>query len=82
MCLNLKRGSCRSIERALDVATNTVDLTNLVFPYPSEHYVLDGTKLTEELGTEIRTGNRQMLEEYSTWEAVADHSPRRYGPRG
>lgn len=66
-------------QRALDVATNTVDLTNLVFPYPSEHYVLDGTKLTEELGTEIRTGNRQMLEEYaSTWEAVADHSPRRY----
>ena len=67
------------MSRALDVATNTVDLTNLVFPYPSEHYVLDGTKLTEELGTEIRTGNRQMLEEYaSTWEAVADHSPRRY----
>jgi nucleoside-diphosphate-sugar epimerase len=66
-------------EHALDVAMATVDLTNLVFPYPPEHYVLDGTKLTRELGTKMTTGNRRMLEEYAIWwESAADHSPRRY----
>jgi nucleoside-diphosphate-sugar epimerase len=66
-------------EKVLEVAMATVDLTNLVFPYPSEHYVLDGTKLTRELGTKITTGNRRMLEEYANWwELAADHSPRRY----
>ncbi|MGA3214696.1 MAG: NAD-dependent epimerase/dehydratase family protein [Acidimicrobiales bacterium] len=66
-------------EKALGVDMVTVDLNNLVFPYPSEHYVLDGTKLTRELGTKTTTGNRRMLEEYANWwESAADHSPRRY----
>ncbi len=66
-------------EKALDVATDTVDLTNLVFPYPSEHYVLDGAKLTRELDTKMTTGNRRMLEEYASWwESAPDHSTRRY----
>ena len=66
-------------EHALDVAMATVDLTNLVFPYPPEHYVLDGAKLTRELGTKMTTGNRRMLEEYASWwESAANHSPRRY----
>ncbi|MGO9584309.1 MAG: NAD-dependent epimerase/dehydratase family protein [Acidimicrobiales bacterium] len=66
-------------ESALDVALATVDLANLVFPYPSEHYVLDGSKLTRELGANITTGNRRMLEEYANWwESATDHSPRRY----
>jgi nucleoside-diphosphate-sugar epimerase len=66
-------------ELELGVAADTVDLTNFVFPYPAEHYVLDGTKLTRELGLKITTGNRQMLEEYAAWwESESDHSPRRY----
>jgi dTDP-glucose 4,6-dehydratase len=66
-------------ERELGVALPTVDLTNLVFPYPAEHYALDGGKLTRELGIEMTTGNRRMLEEFAaTWGSVADHSPRRY----
>ena len=41
--------------------------------------MLDGTKLTRELGTKMTTGNRRMLEEYAIWwESAADHSPRRY----
>jgi nucleoside-diphosphate-sugar epimerase len=66
-------------ERELDVALPTVDLTNVVFPYPSEHYALDGSKLTRELGVEMTTGNRRMLEEFAAaWGSVADHSPRHY----
>lgn len=66
-------------EDALHVAAATVDLTNLVFPYPSEHYILDGAKLTRELGTQITTGNRRMVEEYANWwESATNHSPRRY----
>lgn len=66
-------------EHELDVAAETVDLANLVFPYPAEHYLLEGTKLTRELGVEMTTGNRRMLEEYvSWWESTPDHAPRRY----
>jgi nucleoside-diphosphate-sugar epimerase len=66
-------------ERALGVEMATVDLTNLIFPYPSEHYALDGAKLTRELGTEMATGNLRMLEEYANfWESAVDHSPRKY----
>ena len=66
-------------EKALGVDMATVDLSNLVFPYPSEHYMLDGTKLTRELATKITAGNRQMLKEYANWwESAADHSPKRY----
>jgi nucleoside-diphosphate-sugar epimerase len=54
-------------EQALGVAAETVDLTNLVFPYPAEHYVLDGAKLTRELGVAMTTGNRRMIEEYAAW---------------
>jgi nucleoside-diphosphate-sugar epimerase len=54
-------------EAELGVAAETVDLTNLVFPYPAEHYVLDGTKLTRELGVEMTTPNRRMIEEYAAW---------------
>ena len=66
-------------EQALDVASETVDLTDIVFPYPAAHYALDGSKLARDLGVEMTTGNRRMLEEYwNTWDQVADHTPRRY----
>lgn len=66
-------------EDQLGIASEAHDLTNLVFPYPAEHYVLDGRKLTRELGVEIKTGNRRMLEEYAaSWESEPTHSPRRY----
>ena len=66
-------------EEALGVASATVDLTNLVFPYPAQHYMLDGTKLGRELGVEMRTGHRRMIEEYASWwESASDHTPRRY----
>jgi nucleoside-diphosphate-sugar epimerase len=65
-------------ESALGVAAETVDLTNIVFPYPAEHYVLDGAKLTRELGVEMATGNRRMLEEYGAWwESLDDRPPLR-----
>jgi hypothetical protein len=54
-------------EEALGVALTTVDLTNIVFPYPAEHYALDGSKLTRELGVEMTTGNLRMIEEYAGW---------------
>jgi nucleoside-diphosphate-sugar epimerase len=66
-------------EEALGVASETVDLTDIVFPYPAEHYVLDGSKLTQSLGVEMTTGNRRMVEEWAAWwESVPDHAPRRY----
>lgn len=62
------------------MASDTVDLTDLVFPHPEGHYVLDGTRLTRELGVEMATGNRRMLEEYyAWWPSAPDHTPRRYG---
>ena len=63
-------------EAALGVASPTVDLTDVVFPYPSEHYVLDGAKLERELDVRIATGNRRMLEEYV--EAWTPEPPREY----
>lgn len=66
-------------EQALGVASETVDLTDIVFPYPEDHYALDGSKLVRDLGVEMTTGNRRMLEEYwNTWDQVPDHTPRRY----
>jgi nucleoside-diphosphate-sugar epimerase len=63
-------------EAALGVASPTVDLTDVVFPYPNEHYVLDGAKLERELDVRIATGNRRMLEEYV--EAWTPEPPREY----
>ena len=66
-------------EHVLGVAAETFDLTDITFPYPPVHYVLDGSKLTRDLGVEMTTGNRRMLEEYwNAWEQVPDHTPRRY----
>ena len=66
-------------EEVLGVASETVDLADIVFPYPPEHYVLDGSKLARDLGLEMTTGNRRMLEEWAAWwESVPDHAPRRY----
>ena len=66
-------------EEALGVAADSVDLTDLVFPYPAQHYVLDPSKLARDLGVEAKVGNRRMIEEWAAWwETVSDHSPRRY----
>jgi 2'-hydroxyisoflavone reductase len=66
-------------ETEAGVASATVDLADIVFPYPATHYVLDGTKLTRELGVEITTGNRRMLEEYyAWWQARPGRNLRRY----
>jgi nucleoside-diphosphate-sugar epimerase len=62
-------------EQELGVAADTVDLTDIVFPYPNEHYVLDGAKLTCELGVEMTTGNRRMIEEYAAWWAEQPEKP-------
>jgi nucleoside-diphosphate-sugar epimerase len=62
-------------EHELGVAAETVDLTNIVFPYPAEHYVLDGAKLTRELGVEMTTGNRRMIEEYAAWWLTRSETP-------
>ena len=61
------------------VAADTVDLTNIVFPYPDEHYALDGARLERELGVTMSSPPRRMLEDFvGTWDAVADHRPRVY----
>jgi nucleoside-diphosphate-sugar epimerase len=66
-------------DHALGVASETVDLTNILFPFPALHYVLDGSKLTRDLGIEMTTGNRRMLEEYwSWWQQKPDRAPKRY----
>jgi len=65
-------------EAELGVAAPTVDLANIVFPYPAEHYVLDGSKLTRELGVEMATPNLRMIEEYAGWwETLAEKPPLR-----
>jgi nucleoside-diphosphate-sugar epimerase len=66
-------------EEALGISAATVDLTNIVFPYPAEHYVLDGRKLTQQLGVECVTGHLRMLEEFAEWwPSVRDRSSRVY----
>jgi nucleoside-diphosphate-sugar epimerase len=66
-------------EQALGIQSETVDLTNIVFPYPNEHYALDGTKLERDLGVGCLTGNLRMLEEFAAWwSTVEDRAPRRY----
>jgi nucleoside-diphosphate-sugar epimerase len=66
-------------EDALGLASETVDLNNIIFPYPAGHYALDGSKLTRDLGVEMLTGNRRMLEEYwGSWQGMPDHTPRSY----
>jgi nucleoside-diphosphate-sugar epimerase len=66
-------------EERLGVAAETVDLTNIIFPYPAEHYMLDGRKLTRQLGVDCTTGHLRMLQEFASWWAtIDDHSPRAY----
>lgn len=51
----------------LAVRPSVIDLTNLVFPFPSEHFMLDATKATSQLGVAIRTDNRTMIERFADW---------------
>jgi nucleoside-diphosphate-sugar epimerase len=68
-------------EQALGVASPAVDLTDIVFPFPDRHYVLDVSRLRERLGVEAAIGNRRLLEQFvAAWagseEAAA--GPRHY----
>jgi nucleoside-diphosphate-sugar epimerase len=68
-------------EAALGVASPTVDLTDVVFPFPDEHYVLDSSRLRERLGFEARLDNRRMVEQFvDDWQKgdAAQRAPRRY----
>jgi nucleoside-diphosphate-sugar epimerase len=66
-------------DEALGVASPVVDLTDVVFPYPDDHYLLDSTKLARELGVAAKVSPRRMLEEFAAWwEGVPDHTPRTY----
>jgi nucleoside-diphosphate-sugar epimerase len=65
----------------LGVASEVVDLNDLVFPFPSQHYALDVSRLRERLGVEPRIGNRRIVEQYATvWLDAGgpDQEPRRY----
>ncbi len=62
---------------ALGVASEAADLADLVFPYPEEHYLLDGGKLERELGVRMATGNRRMLEEFASWWETQPREKRR-----
>ena len=64
---------------ALGVASETVDLTDLVFPFPDQHYLLDAAKVERLLGVAMTTSNRQMIEAYVEWWSAAGRSaPRAY----
>ena len=66
-------------EAELDVARDTWDLNDLVFPFPDEHYLLDVSKIRRELGAESETPTRRMLEEYlAWWLAQPSHERERY----
>jgi nucleoside-diphosphate-sugar epimerase len=66
-------------EAALGLPTDSVDLTNLVFPFPNRHYMLDSTRLATDLGFRCRVSTRQMIEEFAAWwREREDHTPRKY----
>jgi nucleoside-diphosphate-sugar epimerase len=60
---------------ALGVGSPTFDLSDVVFPFPDRHYMLDGTKLTREIGIAPGTGIEQMIEHYAEWWFAADAKP-------
>jgi nucleoside-diphosphate-sugar epimerase len=66
-------------EAAAGVASDTVDLTNITFPFPNEHYGLDAARLERELGVVVQSPPRRMIEDFAGWwESHPDHRPRRY----
>jgi nucleoside-diphosphate-sugar epimerase len=61
---------------ALGADSAPFDLTDLVFPFPDEHYLLDCGRLRERLGLEARIGSRGIVEQFvATWTPT---QPRRY----
>lgn len=64
-------------EQELGIAQSVFDLTDLVFPFPAEHYLLDCSLLRERLGFEPRRGNREILRDFiAGWDH--DRPPRSY----
>jgi 2'-hydroxyisoflavone reductase len=76
LCADIAGAEARIVaidEEELGVAAPVVDLADLVFPYPEEHYALDPAKLRRELGVEAVADNRRMLEDYLGW--WREHGP-------
>jgi 2'-hydroxyisoflavone reductase len=66
-------------EAAAGVASDTVDLTNITFPFPNEHCGLDASRLERELSVVTQSPPRRMIEDFAGWwESHPDHRPRRY----
>jgi nucleoside-diphosphate-sugar epimerase len=66
-------------EEALGLSTDAIDLTNLVFPFPSRHYMLQVDRLKTDLGFESRLNTRRMIEEFAAWwPSVEDRRPKAY----
>lgn len=66
-------------EEALGLPTDKVDLTDLVFPFPNRHYMLDSTRLAAELGFEAQVSTRYMIEEFASWwDQRGDRAPKTY----
>ena len=66
-------------EEALGLPTDAIDLTNLVFPFPNRHYMLQVDRLKTDLDFESRVGTRRMIEEFAAWwPSVEDHRPKHY----
>lgn len=68
-------------ERNLGVESAVWDLTNLVFPFPNIHYLLDCTRAREQLHVEPRRSTRDAIEDFvSAWneDQAAQRDPRRY----
>lgn len=65
-------------ERSLGVESEVWDLTNVVFPFPAIHYLLDCTRVQEQLGVQPRRSTRDAIEDFvATWDD-AQRDPRHY----
>ena len=70
-------------EEALGFPTDVIDLTNVTFPFPNRHYMLDAARLRADLGFESRVSIRRMIEEFAAdWSEKPDRTPKRYERRG
>lgn len=66
---------------SLGVEAEVWDLSDLIFPFPDEHYVLDVTRLRERLGFEPLRSTREAIEDFvAAWKEseAPDRGPRRY----
>jgi 2'-hydroxyisoflavone reductase len=64
---------------ALGVASPTIDLADVVFPFPDTHYFLDVAAIAADLGVRAELSLEQTFREFHAWWLKeADRAPRAY----